>query len=119
MGTSFISRRSWKRRWFVVDGQYMTYYEGFDQKAGKPYNKKGVIPLKGVRHLAVAHTKRKFCWVIRHEDRRPVYMSAENENEKYVWLESIEKASKMKDGEIKGKVRGGGGGRGERIRSTQ
>eukprot|EP00520_Triparma_pacifica_P018209 CAMPEP_0118658674 /NCGR_PEP_ID=MMETSP0785-20121206/14698_1 /TAXON_ID=91992 /ORGANISM="Bolidomonas pacifica, Strain CCMP 1866" /LENGTH=567 /DNA_ID=CAMNT_0006551715 /DNA_START=717 /DNA_END=2416 /DNA_ORIENTATION=- len=82
----------------------MTYYEGFDQKTGKPYNEKGKIPLQGVGHVNVAHAKKRFCWVIRHENRRPVYMSAENENEKYVWLESIEKASKIKNGEVKGKV---------------
>ena len=82
----------------------MTYYEGFDQKSGKPFNEKGKIPLQGVGHVNVAHAKKRFCWVIRHENRRPVYMSAENENEKYVWLESIEKASKIKNGEVSDEV---------------
>ena len=47
----------------------------------------------------------KHCWVVRHTDRRPVYLNAESEQEKFTWLEAIEKASKMKEGEIKGKVR--------------
>ncbi|GMH79288.1 hypothetical protein TL16_g08093 [Triparma laevis f. inornata] len=81
----------------------MTYYETFDQKKGCPINKKGVIPLKDVGFLMVAHAKMQHCWVVRHEDRRPIYLNAESENEKFIWLEAIEKASKMKEGEIKGK----------------
>ena len=35
-GESTFGRRNWKRRWFVLDGQYLTYYESFDVKLGKP-----------------------------------------------------------------------------------
>ena len=41
---------------------------------------------------------------MRHTDRRPVYLCAHSENEKFVWLEALEKASQMKDGEIKGQI---------------
>ncbi|GMH79627.1 hypothetical protein TrST_g7886 [Triparma strigata] len=103
VNTSLINRRNWKRRWFVIDGQFMTYYETFDQKKGVPVNKKGVIPLKDCGFLMVAHAKMQHCWVVRHEDRRPIYLNAESENEKFIWLEAIEKASKMVEGEVKGK----------------
>lgn len=82
----------------------MTYYEGFNQKTGKPYNQKGVIAVKGVRYEMVAHTKRRHCWVLRHDDRRPVYLHSEEESEKFTWLEAIEKCSKMKDDEVKGVI---------------
>ena len=36
----------------------MTYYEGFDQKKGKPFNKKGVIPLKDVGYLMMGEAEK-------------------------------------------------------------
>jgi len=39
-GESTFGRRNWKKRWFVLDGQYLNYYDNFDTKAGKPTSKK-------------------------------------------------------------------------------
>jgi hypothetical protein len=39
-GESTFGRRNWKKRWFVLDGQYLTYYDSFDTKTGKPTAKK-------------------------------------------------------------------------------
>ncbi len=39
-GEHTFGRRNWKKRWIVVDGQYLNYYEDFDVKTGKPGAKK-------------------------------------------------------------------------------
>lgn len=39
-GESSFGRRTWKKRWVVLDGQYLTYYEDFNLQAGKAVNKK-------------------------------------------------------------------------------
>ena len=44
---SIFSKRNWKKRWFVLDGGYLTYYETFDTNANVPVNKKGVAPVIG------------------------------------------------------------------------
>ena len=38
--SGIFGRRNWKKRWFVLEGQYLTYYEDFDVKAQKPTVKK-------------------------------------------------------------------------------
>jgi hypothetical protein len=30
--SGLFGRRNWKRRWFVLDGSYLTYYEDFNPK---------------------------------------------------------------------------------------
>ena len=44
---SIFSKRNWKKRWFVLDGGYLTYYETFDTNTNVPVNKKGVAPVIG------------------------------------------------------------------------
>ena len=103
-GGGIFSRRNWSKRWMVLEGQYLTYYEQFDQKADSVGKKKGVVPVKGVELRTVTHKNRQHCFVVRHPDRRPVYLSANSENEKFAWLEAIEKASEMKERAADGKI---------------
>jgi len=39
-GESAVGRKNWKRRWFVLEGSILTYYENFDLEKGEPINKK-------------------------------------------------------------------------------
>ena len=92
-----FSRRNWSKRWFVLEGQYLTYYDSFDQKASSAGRKKGVVPVAGSELRTVTHKNRRHCFVLRHSDRRPVYMSAGSDSEKFAWLEAIEKAAAAKE----------------------
>ena len=38
--SKFFGRKNWKKRWCILDGQYLSYYEDFDRDANKPVNKK-------------------------------------------------------------------------------
>jgi hypothetical protein len=60
--------------------------------------------VKGVELRTVTHKNKTHCFVVRHPDRRPVYLSAASENEKFAWLEAIEKASEMKEKSADGKI---------------
>lgn len=77
---SMFSKKNWKQRWFVLDGGFATYYETFDQPGNIPKNKKGVVAIVGCTVEKVAHDKRKFVFVLNHQSRKPVYLSAESEN---------------------------------------
>ena len=89
---------------FSILGNFCEYYEEFSTSKGKAVNKKGVIPLKDAELKLLSHRDRSHCFVIRHPDRRPVYLCATSENEKFVWLEAMEKASVLKDNHVKGQI---------------
>jgi len=44
--TGIFTRRNWTKRWFVLEGNFLEYYEQFDSKLGKPVNKKETIAVK-------------------------------------------------------------------------
>lgn len=33
-GEEIFGRRNWKKRWFILEGNYLTYYEDFDNVTG-------------------------------------------------------------------------------------
>jgi hypothetical protein len=39
---SIFASRAFKKRWFVLEGYFLTYYESLDTKSNKPKNKKVV-----------------------------------------------------------------------------
>jgi hypothetical protein len=54
--SKYFGRRNWKKRWFILDGQYLTYYEDFDRVKNTPLKKKvalwpnsRVYPLRNLR----------------------------------------------------------------------
>jgi hypothetical protein len=90
-----LSRRNWKKRWFVLEGQvtnpciklrspksrvtmlvccfaliyraqYLFYYENFDREIGEPVNRKGAIPVRGCTFHLAQHRERQNCFVIKH-----------------------------------------------------
>jgi len=52
------------------------------------------VPVTGCSFKLVHHDNREQCFVIKHENRNPFYLQAENEQTKFMWLEALEKASK-------------------------
>lgn len=92
-GDSAFGRRNWKQRWFVLDGQYLTYFEGFDTKTNKPVNKKGTFLLKGVDVKVTDHRERKHSFAITNDDSSPMFLQADNETLCKLWMSSIKNAS--------------------------
>mmetsp|Transcript_76741 Transcript_76741/g.220350 ORF Transcript_76741/g.220350 Transcript_76741/m.220350 type:complete len:633 (+) Transcript_76741:82-1980(+) len=105
-GTGFLNtgiggRRNWLQRWFVLENEFLSYYETFDQTLnngnGAPVNKKGMVAIHNceLNKFPSSKSERKYCFVIEHPERRPVYLCAQNENMMFLWLEALKKASKL------------------------
>jgi hypothetical protein len=43
-----FGRKNWKRRWFILEGTYLTYYETFNLDKNVPVNKKVKLALAGI-----------------------------------------------------------------------
>ena len=101
-GESSIGRRNWKKRWFVLDGQLLHYYESYDPDRCVPINEKvaiifllvvtfwcvtkiyqGIIPLSGGDVKMVKHPNRLHCFVIQTGDGKPVYLDADTDEIKF------------------------------------
>jgi hypothetical protein len=89
--SKIFGRRNWKRRWFILEGQYLTYYEDFDRENNRPTKQKvsdssrlshhlqGVAIIRGCEIKKSPHDQKKFCFVIKHDQRGPIYLCAEKE----------------------------------------
>jgi hypothetical protein len=94
-----FGRRNWKKRWCVLEGSYLTYYEDFDPKTNTLGAKKvyidhyfflcfltrvvryvqGVCVVKGCEISVVSHPEKKFSFAIKHSERKPMFLSADTE----------------------------------------
>ena len=76
---SFFSRRNWTRRWFVLSGTELTYYDSYDQKTNKIGTLKGNVNVKGSTFTITQHKDKKFTFVIEHPDKKPFTLSSDSE----------------------------------------
>jgi hypothetical protein len=81
--SKIFGRRNWKKRWFILEGQYLTYYEDFDRQNNCPVNQKGVAVVRGCDVKKIPHDNKQFCFVIKHEQRSPIYLCADKERLMY------------------------------------
>ena len=77
--SKLFGRKNWKKRWFILEGQYLTYFEDFDLEKKIPINKKGVAIIGGCEITSVPHQERKFCFVVKHSSRNPLFLCADKE----------------------------------------
>lgn len=99
--SGFLGRKNWKKRWCVLEGQFLTYYEDFDIKSQKPTAKKGMVPVRGCTVEAIDNKEKNFQFVLKHETRSPLFMSAENEKMKTTWMAALTRAAKtLHDGPV-------------------
>ena len=84
-------RKTWKRRWFVLEWPELRYYgkEGDELKGMEP---KGVVRCDDVTlsdSLSMARTGRENCFGIFHKTRDPFFLQAESKAEMMEWANAI------------------------------
>ncbi len=92
-GDSTFGRHNWKRRWFVLEGNNLTYYDSFDLTKDEPVVMKGSTPVDGSKVEVIQHKEKQFCFSLKHDSRKPLYMHAENEKEMNLWLSALNSAA--------------------------
>jgi curved DNA-binding protein CbpA len=99
--SGFLGRKNWKRRWCVLEGQYLTYYVDFDQKTQKPTEKKGMVPIRGCVVEEFKSKDKPFQFVLKHETRSPMYLSADDPKIMKTWMTACDRAAKkLHDGPV-------------------
>lgn len=66
-GEGNFGRRTWKKRWFVLEDQALTYYDDLDMNSGFPAHLKGKIHLAGAVCSVYTHHEKKHTFVIKSE----------------------------------------------------
>lgn len=75
-GDGNFGRRTWKKRWFVLEGQQLTYFEELDMESGFPVNEKGVINVVGCTCAAFPHHEKKYTFVIKSRSESDLILQA-------------------------------------------
>ena len=96
-GDSTFGRHNWKRRWFVLENNTLTYYESFDLAKDEPAVLKGTTPVDGSKVEVIQHKEKQFCFSLKHDTRKPLYMHADNEKEMNAWLSALNTAASPAD----------------------
>lgn len=80
------SWKTWKRRFFVLRGNFITYYESEGEASPK-----GVINLDGCEIEICKSSKwgKEFCFEIHHSERRSFVLHANSEQHRNAWAEAI------------------------------
>ena len=96
-----VGRRNWKRRWFVLEGAVLTYYEDFDPATNAPVGAaKGCVDLRGCQAKLCPHKPRKgtprvHTFSIEKPKGERLLMEATGpmaEKLKFAWLRALEDA---------------------------
>ena len=96
-----VGRRNWKRRWFVLEGAVLTYYEDFDPATNAPVGAaKGCVDLRGCQAKLCPHKPRKgtprvHTFSIEKPRGERLLMEATGpmaEKLKFAWLSALEDA---------------------------
>ena len=91
-GESSFGRRNWKRRWFVLDGLDLEYYENIDLVTGVPVAKKGEQNLKGYEAKEISHHEKKFVFVLQNSQGNQIHLCADDERSMNLWIKAIHAA---------------------------
>ena len=94
-GTGLVNlgRHSWKRRWFVLEGCYLFYFEDFDPKSSRPVGAaKGVVNISGGECGRFPHRTRAECLAVNKANGAQMVMEAPSERLKNAWIEAIDRA---------------------------
>ena len=94
-GDGTFGRKSWKKRWFVLEDGYLFYYENLDTKSDEAVSLKGKISIEGCLCDEVEHHTKKFAFKIGHESdatRKEMIVHADDEKSQKQWVSAINSA---------------------------
>ncbi len=77
-GDSSFGRRNWKKRWFILENQTLTYYEDLDLESGIPFTQKGLTDIGGCEISPITEADKKYTFVIKHPKRNSLYLQADD-----------------------------------------
>ena len=83
-------RKSWKRRFFVLESTVLLYYERPSDT--KP---KGQVLLDGITITMAARKGKPHCFGVHHPTRQPYFISASSEAEMLQWVRAIRRSDKV------------------------
>jgi hypothetical protein len=87
----------WNRRWCIIDGEFLNYYEDFDRIKDRPSNSRGIVTLRYAEIEASEVSSRSYCIYVKTNAGREMYFDALNENARGIWLKAFQKASTYYD----------------------
>ncbi len=82
-----FGRRNWKKRWFILTGSTLEFFEAFDLVAGIPINKMGSLNVLGAEIKILNHRERNFVFSVESESL--FYLCAENEGLMKTWIDCL------------------------------
>ena len=120
-GSSTIGRKNWKKRWFLLDGATLTYYEDFDADSGQyvvehahnrllihilslctssgiPAGLKGSVQVNNLLRIeAVTHKDYKFTFVLKdvQQDKVVLLLRADDKSTMDLWIRILSFAAKI------------------------
>ena len=114
-GSTMMSRKSWKRRWFILQGHQLSYHKSNTLTVSNSVTEvrnssAGTIDLRGARAVEPWDGRRNgFCIFTRE---RIYYLQADTLEERARWIRKVRQAKVSGNGEggLKGFVRRRGGG---------
>jgi len=79
-GPSWLTdkKKSWNRRWFVLEDQTVTYYQDFDLLSDQPVNKKGSFLIRDCEVLPVSHKTKKNIFCVKDGQNTLFYVQADD-----------------------------------------
>jgi len=95
-GSSAIGRKNWKRRWFLLEGAALSYYESFNHDTGEPIDLKGTVQVNSLRIEPVMHKDYRFTFVAKDEQLQKtiLFLRADEKNSMDLWIRTLSAASK-------------------------
>eukprot|EP01038_Epipyxis_sp_PR26KG_P007064 gene7064-9642_t len=98
-GESSFGRKSWKERWFILEGSVLSYYDTLDLTTGKAINQKGSADILGCEVSDVLNEEKQEKPNIvllknnRSGDRNPLVLQSNDQNIMKVWVKALKAAA--------------------------
>lgn len=74
--------KTWKKQWFVLDDQTVTFYEDFDLQSNAPVEENGSFSIVGCDILPVAHKTKKFIFCVKDPRTNNILMYVQADDAK-------------------------------------
>jgi hypothetical protein len=94
---STFGRKSWKKRWFILEDQKLSYFDDFSVETGLPTSpEKGSVDLTGAEVTSIPDEAATFSFVIKLAQESPFYLQAPDARTLSMWIKAISTAARGK-----------------------